>query len=115
VSLENRGGFIQMQFDVSAVPNLADFDGFYMTWRGEAPAVAAHLKTTELTLPWQSYKKTVFAWDDWHTDYWRFEQFVPYRTSVALNVKQITRFGLLAIGQAGLVNICVREFGLAKF
>lgn len=112
VSLENKGGFIQMQFDLSAVDDLTDFDGIYMTWRGNAPAVAAHLKTSELRQPWQSYKNTVFPSPEWRTDYWRFEQFVPYRTGIPINLKQVTRFGLLAIGQAGPVNICVREFGL---
>ncbi|MBE0472493.1 MAG: CIA30 family protein [Methyloprofundus sp.] len=114
VSLENNGGFIQMQFDLRAVDDLADFDGVYITWRGDAPAVAAHLKTTELRQPWQSYKNTVFPSPEWRTDYWRFEQFVPYRTGIPINLKLVTHFGLLAIGQAGPVNLCIREFGLVK-
>lgn len=114
VRLDNNGGFIQMQFDLSGVDNLAEFDGIYMTWRGAAPAVAAHLKTHELPRPWQSYKNTLFPSADWQTGYWRFSQFVPYRTGIPLNLNQATRFGLLAIGQAGAVNLCVRELGLFK-
>jgi hypothetical protein len=114
VSLENNGGFIQMQFDLSAVDKLPAFDGFYITWRGQAPAVAAHLKTSELPRPWQSYKNTVFPHQDWHTDYWSFAQFSPYRTGIALNLRQVTTFGLLAIGQRGDVELCVRELGLFK-
>lgn len=114
VSLENNGGFIQMQFDLSGMHDLANFDGIYMTWRGEAPAVAAHLKTSELRQPWQSYKNNVFPSTEWRTDYWRFEQFAPYRTGIPINLKYVTRFGLLAIGQPGAVNLCVREFGLFK-
>jgi hypothetical protein len=114
VSLENNGGFIQMQFDMSAVDGISEFDGVYMTWRGEAPAVAVHLKTSELRQPWQSYKNTVFPSVEWRTDYWTFAQFAPYRTGIPLDVNQIVRFGLLAIGQSGKVELCVRELGLFK-
>ncbi|UQB41914.1 CIA30 family protein [Thiomicrospira microaerophila] len=114
VSLENNGGFIQMQFDLSAIKDISQFDGFYVTWRGLAPAVAAHLKTSELRQPWQSYKNNLFPALDWKNDYWTFSQFAPYRTGIPLNLERLTRFGLLAIGQAGGVNLCVRELGLFK-
>lgn len=114
VSLENNGGFIQMQFDLSAIKDIAQFDGLYMTWCGQAPAVAAHLKTSELRQPWQSYKNNLFPVLDWKTDYWPFSQFAPYRTGIPLNLSKLERFGLLAIGQAGSVNLCVRELGLYK-
>ncbi|WP_044411047.1 CIA30 family protein [Thiomicrospira microaerophila] len=114
VRLDNNGGFIQMQFDLSSIDNLARFEGLYLTWRGEAPAVAAHLKTTDLRQPWQSYKNTVFPSTDWKTDYWPFTQFAPYRTGIPLDVQQASRFGLLAIGQPGPVTLCVRELGVYR-
>lgn len=112
ISLENNGGFIQLQFDLRAIKNLADYGGLYMTWRGQAPAVAAHLKTDDLSHPWQSYKQACFPSTSWKTDYWSFEKFSPYRTGKPLKPAHICRFGLVAIGAAGSVDLCIREFGL---
>ena len=114
VRLENQGGFIQAQFDMSAVNNLNDFDGMYLTWRGQSPATALHLKTQDLRQPWQSYKCPAYPGSSWQTDYIAFHQFTPYRTGIPLNLHQVTRFSVLAIGQPGTVDLCIREFGLFK-
>ena len=65
------------------------------------------LGTSDLTRPWQSYRQSFRADPQWRTAYFRFEEFVPYRTDVPLNTQRLRRIGVVAIGRAFSADLAV--------
>ncbi len=112
VSLENNGGFIQMQWVIDPQLDLSQFSGIYLDWRGQAPGVALHLKTDQLMRPWQSYRHPVAVTPQWQKHFVSFKDFAPYRTDTPLDLGHVRRLAVIALGEAGPVQVCVREMGL---
>jgi len=112
VSLANNGGFIQMQWVLDAQVDLAQFSGFYVDWRGQAPNLAMHLKTDQLMRPWQSYRHTAQTSAQWQRQCFAFEDFLPYRTETPLDLAAVRRLAIIVLGEAGEVKVCVKEMGL---
>jgi hypothetical protein len=119
VSLENNGGFVQLQFPLKTTltknvqPN--DFEGIYLDWRSrKEQSMALLLKTSQLWLPWQSYRQHATVKEQWERVYLPFSAFSPYRTQTPLKLKHLTKFSILAGGEATDVCLTVSEMGFYR-
>lgn len=110
VSLENSGGFLQIALDLASggrAVDASDFRGIAIDVLGNEEAYGLHLRTSELTRPWQSYRAgfmTKAAWTTWHVP---FVDFVPHRTDMPLDTARLRRLGLVAIGRSFTADLCV--------
>ncbi|WP_297186401.1 CIA30 family protein [uncultured Porticoccus sp.] len=103
VSLENNGGFLQMALDLSGDQSAVDagaWQGIELDVCGPAEEYAVHLRTTELSRPWQSYRQPFEVKPEWQTVRLPFNDFVAHRTETPLNLGKLKRIGLVAIGRA---------------
>ena len=66
-----------------------------------------HLRTEDLTRPWQSYRQSFRAEPQWRTVQFRFQDFVPYRIDVPLDTRRLRRIGVVAIGRAFSADLAV--------
>jgi len=110
VSTDNNGGFIQIALDLAPETGGVDagaFIGLEIDVRGNHERYGAHLRTTELTRPQQSYRQSFVTTPDWQTLKLPFEQFTPHRTDIPLNTKQLRRIGLVAIGREFIAHLAV--------
>ena len=110
VSLENNGGFVQIALDLSPEGKAVDASG----WRGIELDVFGnneeynvHLRTDELTRPWQSYRHSFHAEPHWQTIQFRFLDFTPHRTDTVMDMRRIRRIGIVAIGRAFSADVAV--------
>jgi hypothetical protein len=112
VSLENRGGFIQMAIDVAADGSEFDaggFDGVEIDVHGNGQAYNLHLRTADVTQPWQSYRCEFIAVEKWQRLRLPFSMFQPHRIGAALDRRRLRRLGLVAIGREFDVDLaCCR-------
>ena len=101
VSTENNGGFIQMSYPVSAHHQIdpSDYAGLSLIVAGNAQQYNIHLRTSDLSRPWESYRSSFTAAADWQEIRVLFSQFEPYRTSQPFDLKKLERIGLVAIGR----------------
>lgn len=118
VSLENNGGFLQIQWQVSnsiSQTDLQNYQGIFIEWCSEQDEdLELLLKSGQLWMPWQSYRCKAAAKPEWEKLYIPFELFQPYRTQTRLNPKRINKFSVLAGGKEMDVNVTIRQFGLYK-
>jgi hypothetical protein len=103
VRLENNGGFLQMALDLA--PDVGTVDatawvGIELDVLGNDQEYGIHLRTGNLARPWQSYRQNFQALAHWQTIRLPFDRFVPYRTDIPLDLKQLRRLGVVAIGRA---------------
>lgn len=112
VSYENNGGFVQMKWPFANDLSMRQFDGVWFEARAlESQEAVAVLKSSQLWMPWQSFRHDLLLTDDWQSFYLPFSDFAPYRTQTRLNTNSITQFALL-LGKQGSHQITVRRFGL---
>lgn len=114
VSLENNGGFVQMNLDLSPDDELLDasaFDGVRLIVRGNGADYNVHLKTNATHLPWQSYRAGFATKPEWQEVRLPFSAFEPHRLVPALDPARLKRLGIVAIGQAMTADVCVAEIG----
>lgn len=110
VSLENNGGFLQLARDLNTDGRMVDasgFDGIAIEVLGNGKRYNLHLRTTDLTRPWQSYRQTFSAGPTWKTVRLAFSDFKAHRTDVPLDLRKLRRIGLLAIGEAFDADLAV--------
>ena len=110
VSTENNGGFVQIALDLA--PETGSFDaggftGLEMDVLGNHESYGAHLRTTDITRPQQSYRQGLVTTPDWQTLQLPFVQFMPYRTDIPLDVRRLRRIGLVAIGREFAADLAV--------
>jgi hypothetical protein len=106
VSTENRGGFIQMALDVPA-PTGGPWRGIELDVLGNGLSYGLHLRTSDMILPWQSWRARFATTPSWQTVQLPFERFEPYRTSGRLAPAAIRRLGILALGEPMEARVCV--------
>lgn len=113
VSVANNGGFMQMVWDFTDEQALhsQQFDGFYLDVMGNGEDYNLHLRTTQLWLPWQSFRSGFRADPNWQRLLFPFSEFQSYRTYSRLNVSKLKRIGVVAIGREFEAKVCVRSFG----
>ena len=103
VSLENNGGFIQMALDLDPMGGSVDcrgYEGLEIEVSGNGETYGLHLRTADLSRPWQSYRQAFLAPPDWETIRLPFPKFLPHLTDVAFAPGRNRRLGLVAIGRA---------------
>jgi hypothetical protein len=110
VSLERGGGFLQMAGDLPLAARGAT--GVRLLVCGNGETYGCHLRTTDVTRPWQSYRHRFEATAEWRTVDLCFADFVPHRIEAPLNVEGLTRLGLVAIGRAFHVDLAVGRIDL---
>jgi hypothetical protein len=110
VSLANNGGFVQISIDLSADGQSVDartWQGLEIDVFGNGQEYNIHLRTDDLTRPWQSYRQNFRAVPQWRTIEFRFQDFVPYRTEAPLDTGRLRRIGVVAIGRAFAADLAV--------
>jgi len=116
VKLDNNGGFIQSTLTLSdkIVQNINTYSGLVLEVYGNNEEYNIHLRTTDIWLPWQSYRTSFTALPEWKTLYIPFSKFKPYRIRKDLNVSKLKRIGLVAIGREFNADLCIGKTGLYK-
>ena len=109
VRLENNGGFVQaaLQLEDTAAEDASGYSGVAIDVYGNNESYNLHLRTDDLWLPWQSYRASFQATDSWQTVRLPFAEFVPYKTSKALDLTELERLGVVAIGRAFSADVCI--------
>lgn len=74
---------------------------------GNAEDYNVHLRTGDLTRPWQSFRHSFRAAEQWQTIDLHFEHFVPHRTETPFDAHRLRRIGIVAIGRAFTVDLAV--------
>ena len=118
VSLANNGGFIQMQMNLKEVSHLskpfAEYDGIFIELMGKPHVYNLHFKSSQLWLPWQSFRKPINVTDQWQRFFVPFSDFESHRTFSSFKPAKATRFAIVAIGEAFDAKVCVRRFGVYR-
>lgn len=113
VSLENNGGFLQMQTVLPSSLEMQNYQGISLHICSEfTTEIQLLIKSSQLWMPWQSYRATIHVSPEWQEFIIPFTQFQPYKTKTPLNPQRITKFAVLAGGQIMDVNISLKHFGL---
>ena len=89
-SLENNGGFVQMKFDIEPSDVRADYQGVFIELYGSAHDYNLHVKTTQLSLPWQSFRCTLSVEPQWTRFIVPYQQLSAHRTDAKLQPAQIS-------------------------
>ena len=116
VKLDNNGGFIQTTLNLSedVLKTVPAYTGIMLDVYGNDEEYNVHLRTRNTWLPWQSYRATFSAPQDWTTIYIPFTDFKPYRISKELNIGKLKRIGLVAIGREFSADLCIGKIGLYR-
>ena len=117
VRLENNGGFIQAALDLSSGGRTLDasaYRGIRLMVRGNGEKYSLHLRTPDNTRPWQSYRAEFTAGDEWKTIDLPFDGFAPYRLDTPLDVRRLSRLGLVAIGRAFSADVIVSSISFYR-
>jgi hypothetical protein len=114
VSLENRGGFVQMKWPMPSPFDASGFSGIYIEAWGNNESYNVHVRTGQLWLPWQSFRLSFIATSEWQTHYFSFNQFANYKTWSQLDASGITKIAIVAIGRAFQADVCVRALGFYR-
>jgi hypothetical protein len=115
VSTENNGGFIQIALDL--LPNGGAIDatgltGVAIDMFGNDETYGAHLRSTDITRPQQSYRQGFITPSRWATVELPFAEFAPHRIETPLNLARLRRIGLVAIGREFDVDLSVARLAL---
>jgi len=115
VSTANSGGFIQIALDIRDSARLAEgYDGLRLDVIGNGETYNVHLRTSELWLPWQSFRASFDTAPEWKTVYLPFSGFEPYRTHAPLKLSKLRRLGVVAIGRDFDADLCVKGLALYR-
>ena len=112
VCMDNNGGFIQLARDLrpdGSSIDVHDFAGLRLVVLGNEERYSAHLRTANLTHPWQSYRASFRAPSVWHEVRLPFQDFRAHRTKAHLNLAQLRRVGIVAIGRPFTADLRVAE------
>lgn len=117
VSLANDGGFVQMSLDL--VPGGGTFDarawtGLELDVHGNDETYGLHLRTVDLSRPWQSYRQNFVAVPRWTTVHLSFARFDPHRVTTPLDTSRLRRVGLAAIGRTFTADLALAGLRLYR-
>ncbi len=115
VSTENNGGFIQIALDLEGpLRNAEGYDGIRLDVIGNGETYNVHLRTSDLWLPWQSYRASFETSAEWSSVFLPFSEFEPYRTGAELRLDKLRRIGIVAIGRDFDADVCVGGMALQR-
>jgi len=114
VSTENNGGFIQIACDLAdgGAFDAGGFEGIAIEVSGNGESYGAHLRTTDMVRPQQSYRQPFAAAPQWTVVRLPFAGFHPHRIETPLNVTRLRRIGLVAIGREFDADLSVARLWL---
>jgi len=109
VSTRNNGGFVQVALDLitDKTFNASAFEGILLDVSGNNEQYNLHIRTSGLWFPWQSYRASFEATNEWQTIQIPFSQLTPYRTTKIFRKNEIKRIGLVAIGRQFNADLCI--------
>ncbi|MCC5962294.1 MAG: CIA30 family protein [Rhodobacteraceae bacterium] len=110
VSLENNGGFIQIALDLDPHGDTIDARacaGIEMDVTGNDEAYNLHLRTRDVTRPWQSYRASFRPVPEWRTIRLPFTDFTAHRIDAPLDLSRLRRLGIVAIGRSFEADIAI--------
>ena len=105
VSLENNGGFVQTELDVSA------WEGLEVAVWGNGDTYDIRLRTAQLAKPWQSFRADFVSEPKWRSVKIPFTSLTAHRVDAAFDPLCLRRIGILAIGHEGEALIAVSSIG----
>lgn len=113
VSTRNNGGFIQLAHDLenTALPGIEQAEGVSLWVSGNGESYNLHLRTAGLRFPWQAYRASFEAGQEWSRIDLPFAGFTPYKTSQAFDPRRLKRIGIVAIGRDFNADLCVADIG----
>ncbi len=117
VSLENRGGFVQVALPLRQNGRPFDaspFTGIRLWVKGNGEDYYVHLRTSKTWLPWQYYEAPFFADNQWQKVEIPFEKFTPQSLKGALNPKKLKRLGVVGAKKAFKADIAVSRIEFYK-
>jgi len=116
VSTDYNGGFLQMSLELAGgrALDVADYDAFLLTISGNHERYNLHARTSDLFMPWQSYRASFDAESAWQTVEIPFEILRPHRTVRPFRPGRLTRIGLVAIGRDFQADICLGDIRLLR-
>ncbi len=111
VSLANNGGFVQANLPLSVRGSFDahPFQGITFFARGNGEQYNIHLKTADTLAPWQSYRASFTADAQWRRVTLDFTDFKPHRLTAPLDVRRLSKIGVVAIGRAFAAEVCIAE------
>ena len=114
VRLDNNGGFIQAALDISQTQasNASGYQGLLLDVYGNDEVYNLHLRTDDVWLPWQSYRASFRAPARWHSVKIPFEAFTGYRIKRKLDITQLRRIGIVAVGREFAPDLCIGRLAL---
>jgi hypothetical protein len=113
VSLANNGGFIQMARDWPGI-DAQGWAGLALDAAGNGESYGVHLRTTDLTRPWQSFRAGFTAGSGWQRLVLPFAAFTPHRTDMPLRLDRLRRIGLIAIGREMAADLALGRLALVR-
>ncbi len=113
-SLDNNGGFVQMRLDIEPDWLRADYRGVFIELYGTAHDYNLHVKTNQLTRPWQSFRCTLAVEPQWTRFIVPYAQLQAHRTDAELQPTEIRSVAVVAIGEEFDVDVCVRRLGFFR-
>jgi len=116
VRLENNGGFAQATLDLAGTEasDASAYQGLQLLVYGNGEEYNVHLRTEDVWLPWQSYRASFHAPARWQSIKLPFTDFTGYRISKKLDLQQLTRIGLVAIGREFTADLCIARLAYYK-
>ncbi|MGF1612886.1 MAG: CIA30 family protein [Gammaproteobacteria bacterium] len=116
VRLDNNGGFIQLALELAqeGLLDASDFAGLHLVVYGNGEQYNAHLRTSDLRLPWQSYRQSFVAPVDWTAIRLPFAGFKAHRTELPLALSRLKRLGIVAIGRPYQADLCIAKVSLYR-
>ena len=114
VSTRNNGGFLQMALDLAHgdAMDASAYDAVEIEVAGNGERYNLHLRTTDLWLPWQSYRAEFTATPAWQRLHIPFAAIRPYRTGKPFRARHLKRIGVVAIGRDFQADVCVASVRL---
>ena len=117
VSLENRGGFVQVALPLRQNGKAFDasqFTGVRLWVKGNGENYYVHLRSSKTWLPWQYYEAPFFADEQWKKVEIPFAQFTPQSLKSALNPKKLKRLAVVGAKKAFKADIAVSRIEFYK-
>jgi len=109
VTTENNVGFLQIAHSLSESErlNATEAQGIHLHVRGNNERYNLHLRTSDMWLPWQSFRSSFMARQEWQHIYIPFDRFEAYKITRKLNTGKLKRIGIVAIGRDFEADICI--------
>ncbi len=110
VSLENRGGFVQVALPLRQNGRAFDgsqYKGIRLWVLGNGETYYVHLRTGKTWLPWQFYEAPFYADTQWQKVEIPFENFTPQSLKSAFSPKKLKRMAVVGAKKAFKADIAI--------